>query len=119
MRILIVDDCHQIRNLMNSVITSLGHTVVGQAGDGIEAVELARQLQPDVITMDINMPRMNGMEAIRMLEAEGCLSRIIVITGETESIMAMNAKHVVKCLTKPFSVKDIASTLDHIARRCS
>lgn len=119
MRVLIVDDCNQLRNLIYYVVTSLGHTVVGQAKDGVEAVELARQLQPDVITMDLNMPRMNGVEAIRSLEAEGSRAKIIVITGDSENITVVDAKQVVKRLSKPFSLAEISSVFAGIAMECS
>jgi DNA-binding NarL/FixJ family response regulator len=54
--------------------------VVGEAGDGVEAVALARELRPDVVLVDIRMPRMDGLEATRVLAAEPDLPRILVLT---------------------------------------
>lgn len=65
-KVLIVDDSPVVRSLLKHIIESDGgFQVVGMAGDGLEAIELARSLRPDVITMDVQMPRMQGTEAIR------------------------------------------------------
>ncbi len=65
-RVLIVDDSNAYRELLRSIVENAAHMqVVGVAVDGVEAVEMAQRLKPDVITMDIHMPRMNGIEATR------------------------------------------------------
>lgn len=66
---LVVDDHHAIRQGLRSLVGSYsGFTVVGEAADGEEACALAQQLRPDVILMDINMPRMNGVDATRHIK---------------------------------------------------
>lgn len=66
LRILVVDDHHAVRRLLREILESEDHWIVcGEAADGIEAIDCARDLQPDLVVMDIMMPRRNGFEATR------------------------------------------------------
>jgi chemotaxis response regulator CheB len=70
-RVLVVEDSFAAREAISKMLNSTaGIEVVGEAGDGVEAVEMAARLRPDVITMDINMPRMDGNEAARQIMAK-------------------------------------------------
>jgi two-component system, NarL family, response regulator LiaR len=84
-RILVVDD-HPIvqRGLTSVLVPRNGFQVVGEAGDGEEAVIKARMLRPDVILMDMIMPRMGGLEAIRLIRAENPDAHILVLTSFDE-----------------------------------
>ncbi|MFS2021385.1 response regulator, partial [Massilia sp. CT11-108] len=83
-RVLVVDDSNSVRALLMHILgTAPGLAVVGCAADGEEAVKLARELQPDVITMDLHMPRMDGFEAIRRIMRE-CPTRIVVVSGSDD-----------------------------------
>jgi NarL family two-component system response regulator LiaR len=84
-RILIADDHAIVRKGLRTLIASeSGMEVVGEAGDGVEAVERALALKPDVILMDMVMPRQTGLEAIQGLQEEDCESRILVLTSFAE-----------------------------------
>jgi NarL family two-component system response regulator LiaR len=84
-RILIVDDHAVVREGLRSFIQIKPDLeVVGEAADGVEAVEKARELQPDVVLMDIVMPRQGGIEAIKQIKREGLPCRILVITSFAE-----------------------------------
>ena len=86
-RVLIVDDSATTREAISAILGSASDIeVVGQATDGMEGVELAAQLRPDVITMDINMPRMNGNEATRQIMAF-TPTPIVVVTTVTRQEM--------------------------------
>lgn len=84
-RILIVDDHAVVREGLRSFIQiKPDMEVVGEAADGIEAVEKALTLEPDVILLDIVMPRLDGVGTIEQLNQEGCTARILVITSFAE-----------------------------------
>ncbi len=80
MRVLLVDDHVLFRNSIASFLIANDIKVVGEASDGLEAVEKARQLKPDIIFMDIKMPRCNGLEATRLIKAEMPQIKIIILT---------------------------------------
>ncbi len=83
-RVLIVDDSATAREAIAAILATAPEIrVVGQAADGVEAVELTAQLKPDVITMDINMPRMNGYEAtVRIMSLRP--TPIVVVSTVTQ-----------------------------------
>lgn len=80
MRVLLVDDHALVRNGIASLLKAHNIEVVGEAGDGLEAQEKARQLRPDIILMDIKMPICDGLEATRMIKAEIPEIKIIMLT---------------------------------------
>lgn len=80
MRVLLVDDHALFRDGVASLLRTWGVDVVGEAGDGWEALEQARALSPDLILMDINMPRCNGLQATRLIKAELPAASIVMLT---------------------------------------
>jgi NarL family two-component system response regulator LiaR len=84
-RILIADDHDLVRKGLTSLMTAKpGMEVVGEAADGVEAVHLARSLRPDVILLDLVMPRKGGIEAIKEIKQENPNARILVVTSFAE-----------------------------------
>ena len=77
-RVLIVDDEPDIRLVVRVFATSVGHDIVAEAADGLEAIEMARLHQPDVIVLDVMMPGMTGLEALPQIR-EACPSATVVI----------------------------------------
>jgi NarL family two-component system response regulator LiaR len=102
-RILIADDHAVVRQgLLALIQTEEGMEVVGEAGDGAQAVELAATLRPDVILLDLVMPRMDGIEAIRGIRRNDPEARILVLTSFSEDEKVLTAIEVgaVGCLLK-------------------
>ncbi len=80
MRVLLVDDHALVRNGIASLLRTRNIDVIGEAGDGLEALEKARQLKPDIILMDIKMPSCSGLEATRLIKAEMPQTKIVILT---------------------------------------
>lgn len=106
-RILLADDQTIIREGIRSLLTSHGDlTVVGEAGDGEAAVALAHKLKPDVVLMDIRMPKMDGVEATRLIKGELPETVVIVLTTFDDD------EYVIKAMTygaSGYLLKDIGS----------
>ena len=103
-RVLIAEDEAIIRMMLKEE----GHDVVGEARDGVEAVELARQLRPDVVFMDIKMPRMNGLEAAAVIGEER-IAPVVMVTAfsQSEQIEEASRAQAMAYVVKPFSRSDI------------
>jgi len=92
-RVLIVDDHTVVREGLSSLLSSKRYAidVVGEAADGVEAVVKARRLRPDVILMDMVMPRMDGLQAIREIRSEQPDARILILTSFDDDAVIMEA----------------------------
>jgi DNA-binding NarL/FixJ family response regulator len=84
LRILIADDHTLFRDSLRSLLTARGFEVVGEAGDGREAFELARRMQPDIVLMDLEMPGLDGLAATRLISAEMPQVKVVVLTGSDD-----------------------------------
>jgi DNA-binding NarL/FixJ family response regulator len=83
--VLIVDDSAQFRVLLREIVAAEPAChVVGEAADGAEAMQLAQELQPDILLLDFGLPQVNGLEVLRWSKAERPESKIIIVTGHTE-----------------------------------
>src|SRR4051812_25767153 len=92
-RVLVADDADGVRELVTLLLEmESDFTVVGEARDGLEAIEAARRLQPDLVVLDVSMPRLDGITATpRILTASPC-SRIALFTGTMESGIEQEAE---------------------------
>jgi DNA-binding NarL/FixJ family response regulator len=80
MRVLVADDHSLFRDGIISLLEAAGFEVVGQAGDGQAAVEAALRLRPDLVLLDITMPQMSGLEALRLIKAELPETQVVMLT---------------------------------------
>ena len=113
-RLLVVDDHTVVRQgLCELLRPKHGIEVVGQAGDGIEAVEKARSLQPDVILMDLVMPRKTGLDAIGEIRRENPEARILVLTsfGEDARVAAAIKAGAMGFLLKNSNLDDLVHAI--------
>jgi PAS domain S-box-containing protein len=95
LKILVVDDDARVRGIIRSFVCSRpGWTVCGEAADGIESIEQAKASQPDVVLMDVTMPRMNGLEAARVLRREIPDLDVILVSQNDPRIVSRQAADV-------------------------
>jgi len=107
-RTLVADDHRIVRESLVAVLEASGACqVVGQAADGIEAVELALKLRPEVAILDISMPGLNGIEVVRRLRAELPATRTLVLTMHEEEEYVL---HVVRAGASGYLLKDSATS---------
>jgi DNA-binding NarL/FixJ family response regulator len=90
-RILIADDHALFRDGLRSLLTAEGHEVVGEARNGAEAVALARELTPDLILMDVQMPELDGIAATRAIAADMPQLKIVMLTASEEEAKLFDA----------------------------
>jgi pilus assembly protein CpaE len=118
-RILIVDDIPETReNVRKLLAFETDVEVVGVAGTGREAIQLARELQPHIIMMDINMPDMDGITAVESITRESSIAQVIMMSVQSEAdylrrSMLAGARDF---LTKPFTGEDLISTIRRVHR---
>jgi DNA-binding NarL/FixJ family response regulator len=91
MRILIADDHPLFRDGLRSLLTANGHDVIGEAKNGREAVELAQQLNPDLVLMDVQMPELDGLAATKLLTAAMPGVKIVILTASEEEANLFDA----------------------------
>src|SRR6059058_3949716 len=80
LRVLLVDDHDLFRTGLRNLLEEQGVEIIGEAADGVQAVRMVRELAPDVVVMDLNMPGMTGVEATRQVTTIAPLTRIVVLT---------------------------------------
>lgn len=112
-RVIIADDESLIRMDLREMLTNLGYLVVGEVGDGRSAVNLARELRPDIVVMDIKMPDMDGIEAARVLTEEQ-IAPVILLTAYSQQELVDRAREagVVGYLVKPFKESDLTPAIE-------
>lgn len=112
-RIIIADDESIVRMDLKEMLTNLNYLVVGEVGDGKSAVNLARELKPDVVLMDIKMPDMDGIEAAQILTEEQ-IAPVVLLTAFSQKELVDRAKEagVVGYLVKPFREADLLPAID-------
>jgi response regulator NasT len=119
MRVLVAEDDPVIALALVERLRSLGHDPIGPARDGAEAVELARNASPDLYLFDIEMPKLDGLQAAAELSRDGSRRPVVVITGiEDESLIERSiATGVSAYLTKPIDTHDLQAAIGLAAAR--
>ena len=119
-RVVIADDESIVRMDLKEMLTTLNYLVVGEVGDGQSAVNLARELKPDVVLMDIKMPDMGGIEAAKILTEEQ-IAPVVLLTAYSQKDLVDRAKEagVVGYLVKPFREADLLPAIEVALARFS
>ena len=119
--ILIVDDDESIRRLIATTLEDVSGYRMSEAADGEEAVMRARDVQPSIVFLDIDMPRLNGIETCRRLKSEPVTAdaTIVMLTGDSEQEAELEARRAGAdlFLTKPFSPLHLLRLVDRLGDR--
>jgi len=112
-RVVIADDESVILMDLREMLSNLGYLVVGDAGDGRSAVNLARELRPDVVLMDVKMPDMDGIEAAALLTRDR-IAPVVLLTAFSQRDLVERAREagVVGYLVKPIQEADLAPAIE-------
>jgi AmiR/NasT family two-component response regulator len=107
-RALVVEDDALVSEMIQALLARVGYTIVGEASDGRQAVEMCRSLQPDVILMDIGLPHVDGIEAARRIQEE-CPTPVVVLTAyeAPELVERASEAGVGAYLVKPPALRDL------------
>lgn len=113
-KVLIADDAKVMRDILKDIFMSMGHTVIGEAVTGKEAISKYKELKPDIMTMDIVMPEMNGIQAVKEIIAFDPNAIIIVVSalGHESLVMEALKSGAKDFIVKPFKKEDIANAIE-------
>lgn len=114
--ILIVDDSRTSRRILRNILESNGHVVVGEATNGEEGYLKYKELRPEIVTMDITMPVMDGVESLSLIKKEDKNAKVIMITaaGQKEKMVEALKRGADEFVTKPFDQDAICAVLEGI-----
>ncbi|MED4269078.1 response regulator [Geobacillus stearothermophilus] len=101
-RVLVVDDAAFMRMMIKDILTKNGHEVVAEAADGRQAIEKYKETQPDVVTMDITMPEMDGIAALKEIKKIDSNAKVIMCSAMGQQAMVIDA---IQAGAKDFVVK--------------
>ncbi|MFL0269682.1 response regulator [Candidatus Clostridium radicumherbarum] len=90
-RVLIVDDAAFMRMMIKDILEKNGFQIIGEANNGIKAVELYKKEKPDIVTMDITMPDMDGIEAVKEIRAFDPAAKVVMCSAMGQQTMVMDA----------------------------
>ena len=113
MRMVIADDSSITRELLSILLKSAGMEIVGEAKDGQEAIDMANQLKPEAMCLDLEMPNMPGLEALEKIKSEHAEMKVIIISGHADRDKVKRAIELGACgfVIKPFQAQQVVQTV--------
>ena len=115
-QILIVDDAAFMRMMIKNILTDNGYEIAGEAGNGMEAVEQYKELEPDLVTMDITMPELDGIEAVEQILAFDNSAKIIMCSAMGQKAMVIEAIEIgaKDFIVKPFNADRVIEAVEKV-----
>jgi DNA-binding NarL/FixJ family response regulator len=117
-RVLLVDDHAMVRQGLRSILDGYPNLhIIAEAGDGEEAITLARLLKPDVVVMDVNMPRLDGIEATRRIREELPETLVVGLSVNEHVVKSMKAAGATAFLTKESAADHLYEAIGAVTRK--
>ena len=112
-KVLIVDDSRMSRSILRNILEKAGYTIIGEAANGEEAVEAFKDKKPDLVTLDITMPRMDGLEALTRILSYDADAKVIMITaaGQQDKLIKALKEGAKRFINKPFNEDEILNNI--------
>ena len=114
--ILIVDDSRTMRKMLAGALTGQGYEIAGNAGNGVEALELLKTVKPDLITLDITMPEMDGLEALTKIKELYPDQKVLMVSaaGQKEKVLSALKAGAIDFIQKPFEQEVVVNTIKKV-----
>ncbi len=118
-KVLIVDDAIFMRRMLGDILKEAGHEVAGEASNGKEAITAYGKFKPDVVTMDIIMPEMGGIEAVKEIVAKDKSARILMVSamGQQQLVVEAIQAGAKDFIVKPFEASRVITAVDRILEK--
>lgn len=115
-KILIIDDSRMSRRMLRSILEGIGHEIVGEAGNGEEGLALYQELSPDVVTMDITMPEMDGIKCLKEIMQEDSEAKVLMVTaaGQASRLMEALKSGAKDFICKPYEPEQIINAVKEV-----
>ena len=119
LKILIVDDSRTGRKILRRIFEEEGYTIVGEACDGEDGYLKYRELKPDIVTMDVTMPKMDGIESLTLIRKEDPNAKVVMITaaGQKEKMVDALKRGASEFITKPFEKDEVVPIIKKLAEK--
>lgn len=114
--IMIVDDSRTSRKILKQILEDSGHTVVGEAVDGEEGYLKYKELKPELVTLDITMPKLDGLEALQLIKKCNENAKVVMITaaGQKEKMIQAIKYGAAEFIAKPYDEEDVKQVINKI-----
>lgn len=121
LKVLIVDDALFVRNTLNEILTGVGYEVVGEAKNGQEGVEMYTTYRPDIVTLDVTMPVMNGIDAVEKIREIDPSARVVMLSAMGYQCVVQKAilKGAKNYVVKPINERNLTDFLQTLKRTIS
>lgn len=116
MRILVVDDAVFMRRMISDILIKNGHTIVGEASNGKEALDKYKELHPDLVTLDITMPEVDGLEGVKLIRGYDNKANIIMCSAMGQQAMVIEAiqSGAIDFIVKPFTADRVLAAISKV-----
>lgn len=118
-KILIVDDSRTSRKILKGVLEGAGHEILGEATNGQEGYDMYAQLKPDVVTMDITMPVMSGVESLKKIKGDFPDAKVIMVSaaGQQHNMVEAVQSGAEEFISKPFDPAQVLQIIEQVAAK--